>query len=352
MIKLLHSADWHLDAPLAGRTREQAACLRRALLALPDRIAAIAKAEGCDLVLLSGDLFDGPGTPESAAVLRRALEEMVVPVFIAPGNHDYMAPDSVWSRELWPENVHIFSKGRMESVALPGLDCRVYGAAFTAMEAPALLKDFRAECQERYAIGVLHGDATQAHSPYCAVSSEQVRESGLDYLALGHIHKGGSFVSGSTLCAWPGCPQGRGYDETGDKGVLIVTLEETAQTRFVPVGDPRFFDLETAVQALESVLPPVAADDFYRVTLTGESEPLELEELSARFSHVPNLELRDRTVQPLDIWGSAGEDTLEGLYFGLLRAAMEEQGEDTARQILLAARISRQLLNGQEVALP
>lgn len=352
MIKLLHSADWHLDAPLAGRTREQAACLRRALLALPDRIAAIAKAEGCDLVLLSGDLFDGPGTPESAAALRRALEEMAVPVFIAPGNHDYMAPDSVWSRELWPENVHIFSKGRMESVALPGLDCRVYGAAFTAMEAPALLKDFRAECQERYAIGVLHGDATQTHSPYCAVSSEQVRESGLDYLALGHIHKGGSFVSGSTLCAWPGCPQGRGYDETGDKGVLIVTLEETAQTRFVPVGDPRFFDLETAVQALESVLPPVATDDFYRVALTGESEPLELEELSARFSRVPNLELRDRTVQPLDIWGNAGEDTLEGLYFGLLRAAMEEQGEDTARQILLAARISRQLLNGQEVALP
>lgn len=352
MIKLLHSADWHLDAPLAGHTREQAAYLRRALLALPDRIAAVAKAEGCDLVLLSGDLFDGPGTPESAAVLRRALEEMAVPVFVAPGNHDYMAPDSVWSRELWPENVHIFSKGRMESVALPGLDCRVYGAAFTAMEAPALLKDFRAECQERYAIGVLHGDVTQAHSPYCAISSEQVRESGLDYLALGHIHKGGSFVSGSTLCAWPGCPQGRGYDETGDKGVLIVTLEETAQTRFVPVGDPRFFDLETAVQALESVLPPVAADDFYRVTLTGESEPLELEELSARFSHVPNLELRDRTVQPLDIWGSAGEDTLEGLYFGLLRAAMEEQGEDTARQILLAARISRQLLNGQEVALP
>ena len=352
MIKLLHSADWHLDAPLAGRTRERAACLRRALLALPDRIAAVAKAEGCDLVLLSGDLFDGPGTPESAAVLRRALEDMAVPVFVAPGNHDYMAPDSVWSRELWPENVHIFSKGRMESVALPGLDCRVYGAAFTAMEAPALLKDFRAECQERYAIGVLHGDVTQAHSPYCAISSEQVRESGLDYLALGHIHKGGSFVSGSTLCAWPGCPQGRGYDETGDKGVLIVTLEETAQTRFVPVGDPRFFDLETAVQALESVLPPVAADDFYRVTLTGESEPLELEELSARFSHVPNLELRDRTVQPLDIWGSAGEDTLEGLYFGLLRAAMEEQGEDTARQILLAARISRQLLNGQEVALP
>ena len=354
MIKLLHSADWHLDAPLAGRTREQAACLRRALLALPDRIAAIAKAEGCDLVLLSGDLFDGPGTPESAAVLRRALEEMAVPVFVAPGNHDYMAPDSVWSRELWPENVHIFSKGRMESVALPGLDCRVYGAAFTAMEAPALLKDFRAECQERYAIGVLHGDVTQAHSPYCAISSEQVRESGLDYLALGHVHKAGTFRSGETLCAWPGCPMGRGWDETGEKGVCIVTIAEEAKVQAIGLHLPRFYDLEAEIcsdpaAAVEALLPAVPGSDFYRITLTGTGT-VDLEQLRREFAEFPNLELRDQTEPPVEVWADTDQDSLEGIYFGMLRKAMEDSPED-AGQIQLAAEISRKILSGREVKL-
>ena len=61
-MKLLHSADWHLDAPLTGRTPEQAALLRKAALSLPDKIAELCRRENCDLMLLSGDLFDGPNT--------------------------------------------------------------------------------------------------------------------------------------------------------------------------------------------------------------------------------------------------------------------------------------------------
>ena len=53
MIKILHSADWHLDAPLRGK-----APLKKLLLTIPDKIARICKQEQCDLVLLSGDLFD------------------------------------------------------------------------------------------------------------------------------------------------------------------------------------------------------------------------------------------------------------------------------------------------------
>ena len=110
MIKLLHSGDWHLDSPLQGRTEEQAAFLRRALLKIPERIAALCKAEGCDLVLLSGDLFDGAYTQESYRTVYAALQQMDVPVLITPGNHDYISPDSPYEKELWPENVHIFRK--------------------------------------------------------------------------------------------------------------------------------------------------------------------------------------------------------------------------------------------------
>ncbi len=353
MIKILHSADWHLDSPMVFRDPQQTRLLRDAMAQIPEKIVSICKAEQCDVMLLSGDLFDGAYAADTMQILCRALEDAAVPVFISPGNHDFVGSGSPWLTERWPENVYIFKHPVMESVALPELDCRVYGAGFASMDCPGLLADFHPAHTERYAIGVLHGDPTQSASPYNPITAQQVKLSGLDYLALGHIHKGDSFRAGKTLCAWPGCPMGRGFDELGEKGVLVVTVDETATARFIPLDTPKFFDIQIpAAQSLSSVLPPVGNEDFYRITLTGPSEPVDLDKLKTEFPHLPNLELRDKTTPPVDIWGSAGSDTFEGIYFQKLRDAMDAGDEDTKKHALLAAQISRQLLDGQEVVLP
>ena len=74
-------------------------------------------------------------------------------------------------------------------------------------------------------------------------------------------------------------------------------------------------------------------------------------QLLEAFPNVPHLRLRDRTLPAADLWTGAGEDTLEGVYFRLLRqAALEAEGRDRD-QILLAAKISRRLLEGREVKL-
>lgn len=356
-MKILHSADWHLGSPLQGRTDAQAQPVRRALLSIPGQIAALCKSEQCDLMLLSGDLFDGACSYDVVLSVQTALAEAGVPVLIAPGNHDFIGMDSPYNAESWPENVHIFRQNRITSVPLPRLDCRVYGAAFTSPDCGSILEGFAAAGEERYQIGVFHGDPTQIHSPYCPITQPQVSASGLSYLALGHIHKGGSFSAGGTLCGWPGCPVGRGFDELGEKGVYIVTLEESVSLRFVALDAPRFFDLELPVEGtpektVAAALPAVGSSDFYRITLTGESEKPDLSFLQARFSRFPNLELRDRTVPPTDPWVSVGEDSFEGAYFSRLQTMLEDCDEHTRRRILLAAKISRQILDGQEVPLP
>jgi len=353
MMKILHSADWHLDAPLHSLAPEQAQKVRRELLKIPQRIAQLCRKRGCSMILLSGDLFDGPYSRESLDAVRRALEEVSVPVFISPGNHDYVWEKSPYVAESWPENVHIFKNSVMESVGVKGLDCRVYGGAFTAAESPGLLEHFRAGGKERYALGVLHGDPNSAQSPYCPVTALQVQESGLDYLALGHIHASGSFRSGATLAAWPGCAMGRGFDETGIKGALVVTLQEQAQAEFVPLGGLRFYDLKAGPgERITSKLPAMGSEDFYRVTLVGQTEPPDLEQLRTELEHFPNLILRDRTKPPVDIWADADRDTFQGTFFRILRDAGEGQDEQTVRTLELAAKISRQILLGQEVELP
>ncbi len=356
MIKVLHTADWHMDAPMRGFPPEQRRQLRAVQLALPGQIADICIREGCDLCLIAGDVFDGPYTREGYEAVYRALSRMAVPVFIAPGNHDPYRPDSVWARESWPENVHIFTKPELSAFRIPSLDCRVWGAAFMATDSPALLPGFQAMGSERWALLVLHGDPATPGSPYNPVTAAEVRDAGVDYAALGHIHAGGQFSAGGALCAWPGCPMGRGWDETGIKGVLIAQPGSDEPLRFLPLDTPRFFDLtvpagDDPAGAIAASLPGLGSNDFFRIRLTGETAA-DCENLTARFPACPNLTILDETIPAGELWAQAGEDSFTGAYFRLLREASQGDDPETARAAELAAKLSRQLLLGQEVTLP
>lgn len=352
-LKILHSADWHLDSPFVGFSEQQRQFLKREQRKIPGKITDLCLREDCDMMLLAGDLFDGEPSGETVKMVKKELARCGVPVLISPGNHDFCQNGSIWLEESWPENVFVFT-GDLESVTIQGLDCRIYGAAFRSMDCPALLEGFRAQSDEKYCIAVLHGDPLQRKSPYNPITNTQVRESGLQYLALGHVHKAGAFRSGETMCAWPGCPMGRGWDETGDKGVCIVNVGAETSVRAVSLQTVRFHDLTVEVDGgaeatLREVLPAASGNDFYRITLTGSAE-INVQQLKKKFAGFPNLELRDRTEPPLEVWADADKDTLEGIYFGLLRKAMAENPEQ-AEEIQLAAEISRKLLSGREVRL-
>ena len=80
MIKILHSADWHLDSPLLLRHPRLQAALRH----VPEQVATLCKQHNCDLLLLSGDIFDGPCTADTLHAVKCALEDVAVPVLISP----------------------------------------------------------------------------------------------------------------------------------------------------------------------------------------------------------------------------------------------------------------------------
>ena len=141
-MRILHSADIHLDAPFAGRTADEAAFLRRELLAVPGKLADICVSRQCDMVLLAGDLFDGAYSRESYRALYTALERMAVPVFVTPGNHDHCGMERPWEREVWPENVHIFKKEPVPYIHINGKSGFCLGVP--------LSKEITANGKERY----------------------------------------------------------------------------------------------------------------------------------------------------------------------------------------------------------
>ena len=133
MVKILHAADFHLDSPFGALSEERARQRRQECRTLADRLVDYANDHGADMMLLSGDLFDGERIyAQTAQELSAALGRFHGPVIIAPGNHDPYTGRSPYARTLWPENVHIFSENTLETLEFPLYGCTVYGAAFTA----------------------------------------------------------------------------------------------------------------------------------------------------------------------------------------------------------------------------
>ncbi len=360
-IKILHAADLHMDSPFEALGAGKAAVRRSEQRELLGRLTETVKARQIDLVLLPGDLLDSDKTYcETGEELCRALEQMSVPVFIAPGNHDFYSARSPYARLKMPGNVHIFASPRIECVPLPELSARVYGAGFTDKRSGAMLEGFRAERTEGiYNILCIHGEVGARESAYNPVTEAQLASSGMDYAALGHIHKTeGLKRAGDCFYSWPGCPEGRGFDETGEKTVNIVTLREddcTLETVsvagrkyesiFIDVseGDPRL--------AIHAKLPDDTASDIYRITLTGETdETPDLRLLHRSFDELFfELQLRDETHLRTSLWEKAGEDTLRGLFLKKLKDRLDMTADPGERRVIeQAARWGMAALDGRE----
>ena len=343
-LKILHAADLHLDSPFEALGAGKAALRREEQRELLSRLAELAAQEQVDMVLLAGDLLDSANTfYETGEELIRALRSVPAPVFIAPGNHDWYSQRSPYAKLQLPDNVHVFTERAIRSVILPDKGARVYGAAFTEPSSPALLQGFRAERVEGvYNILCLHGDMGSRDSRYNPITEEQLRQSGLDYAALGHIHKAsGLCKAGNVWYSWPGCPEGRGFDETGEKTVSLVTLTGSeCELTPVCIAKRRYEVMQLDVTDADPLLtvhtqvPDDTVTDVYRIVLTGEADaPPDLRKLYDNLSDMFfELQLRDETRLRRGIWDSAGEDTLRGLFISRLRAQYDKARDDGERK--------------------
>ncbi len=355
MLKIIHGADFHLDSPFSGLTPKRAAQRRGEQRELLERLAGLARKKEAGLVLLAGDLLDSERVfPETAQALSKALASIPCPVFIAPGNHDPYTSRSIWTALDWPDNVHIFRSRGLERVDLPG--CTLWGRAFTdTHQETSPLEGLTVPGDGKLHLAVLHGCVGERNG-YGPISPAEIAASGLDYLALGHIHQGsGLNREGNTFWAYPGCPEGRGFDELGDKGVLYVEAEPgRVKSQFVSLAKRRY-EIITAditgpagpLAAILEALPGRTSDLICRLILTGEGPAPDLVNLEQTLSsEFYGLTLVDRTRLPRDLWARREEDTLTGLF---LRTMWEKcQAEPDNQALQLAARYGLAALEGGE----
>lgn len=347
-IKIIHAADFHLDSPFDALPDSKAIQRRQELRQQLLRLSELISRERAELVLLSGDLFDSSlSYHETCETLLQVLSGISAQIFISPGNHDYYCPKSPYHHLRFPENVHIFSSPTPRGVLLPELSVKVWGAGFNASLCPPLLRGFSVPEADRAYINIMVLHGALGGETYNPITEQEIAESGLDYLALGHVHTfSGIQRAGNTFYAYPGCIEGRGFDETGPKGVISGTVSKgSCALQFLPIN-LREYKTVTVDLTGKSDLPAAvraAAEgdgrDIIKLVLTGEySGKIDSEQLCAaladRFFHV---KVQNRTVLPRDIWDSLEEDTLKGIFLQKMRTAYNGETDEDQRDKLMSA---------------
>ncbi len=370
MIKLLHLADLHLGRPfraLGQRGAEQ----RRALLAALERTVALAVAEEVHLVLVAGDLFDSPkpsdATVEFVGAQLRRLEDAGVRIAIAAGNHDlgrdgYIAGAS-HLRGAVPTAT--FFGAAVESKVFSDLELTLVGRSALAEGTGSPLSGWPKGRMTSFAVGLAHGSVFRpgvVENPH-AIHPQEIRDLGLDYLALGDWHSPAEVLPPPAAAWYPGSPEWLTFDQDRPGHVLLVEIPEPHAARVTEhrVGRRRAERREIDAGAADDLLLRRVIEDaadpelVFEVVLTGlvplqraiNTDALE-RELGERFFRLrvlnrTHLWVDDATLQSLS------DQTVLGRYVRLIREKIEISSEADRPVLEEALQVGAALLSGRDV---
>ncbi|SHF48510.1 DNA repair exonuclease SbcCD nuclease subunit [Caldanaerobius fijiensis DSM 17918] len=365
-LKIAHMADVHLDSDFLGLPPHLAAVRRGDMIKSFDRAIDVIKAERADILIIAGDLFEEQSVLKSTInhVSSKLGELYPVPVFIAPGNHDPHTHKSYYRIWDWPDNVHIFDQN-LYRFDIDALNVSVYGKGFDRpyIKEPAL-DGFKVEDSSRVNIMAIHGDIGE-ESIYNPIRLKDIENSGLAYLALGHIHtRTGLKRTGKTSWCYPGNIEGRDFGECGPRGFVMCTLEgNQCSLEFFPVNTREYTVVDIDITDMPEVQEIVQRVEQYcrnnvilRVFLKGVVEeqykeginiPFIVDQLNRSLKDgLFYVDIVDETEVDIDLDALTKDVGIKGLYARKMKQILQEAQEDEIRVVKEALRIGIKALGG------
>ncbi len=336
-VKILHMADIHIGRKLTSlNPRKANQRSSEVIMTLEDTLDRFDDAR---IVLLAGDIFeeDCPSSTVEyvASIFGKHKDKRF---FLSCGNHDCIECAAIKIfLSVMPDNVYVFPE-KTQKVVLDDMNVEVYGASFVAPNMySSLLSGFAADDSDRIKLMVLHGDVS-SQSSFNPISRDDIGISGLNYLALGHIHSfSGMLSKDGVLYAYPGVMEPGGFDETGECGVIYGDISKTeSNLSFYPVSRRRYHTKTIDITGLASddavlglIKNEVNEDDLYKITFVGSpdfSAPdlILYEDVTEAFY----VEFANRCVDARSIMDYINEDSLRGKTAKALSLLKETYGED------------------------
>ncbi len=351
VVRLLLCADVHVDTPFTWASPELARGRRRAIRSALSRIVSLADELAVDALCCAGDLYEQERAgADTGAFLQSAFGELSCPVLIAPGNHDWLGPASLYSIVDWPRNVTIFREDRLTPLELVS-GFTVWGAAHRApANTDGFLDGFRVD-RGGLSVALFHGAerggfALQGagKAPHAPFSAEQIPAAGLAHALVGHYHRP-AYGSWHT---YPGNPEPLSFGEQGTRGAVLLEIGEDGGVRrqTFDVGESCWCDVRVELERAEhsdavreQVREALAAvSGIVRLTVSGEVAPgvdLGQLDLSGVARHLDALVIRPLEIDPgYDLEALAREATVRGHFVRDVQSA--GLAPATARRVLRA----------------
>lgn len=370
-VKVLHCADLHFDTPFKELSKEVSDTSKNELLEVFKKIIDLAIEENIEVLLIAGDVFDNLTVNKNTLFFISDQIKRIknIKVFISPGNHDPYNDKSFYSMINWPENVYIF-KGDMEFKEVKELNLIIWGAGFrNNYENETLLKSINVE-NNKINIMLLHGEIISANSKneYNPIYINDIYKSNIDYIALGHRHKfSGILKEGMTTYAYSGCPQGRGFDEEGEKGVIIGEVYKGGTNlSFLPVCKRKYITKEidiTGTNNYDEVIFKLLSDlsdeeihkNFYKIILKGElkehfnlKESVLIEKLKNKFYYIKII--NDTSIE-VNLTELSRDYSIKGMFIAKILEKLKDASDDDKEILKLALKMGIQCLSEDEVNL-
>lgn len=261
-LRFIHCGDLHLGSPfrdIASIDERWQRIVGNATMRAFQKVVQIAIDKQVHAVLISGDVYTSADHNLTAQLdyvrLLHKLAQNDIQVFAVLGNHD---PLDAWQAKIpFPPNVHVFNTEKVERMPLivDGEEvAAVYGQSYAHQEQrDNLAWNFSRTSADHYAIGLLH---TQVGGPstYAPCSLTDLKESGMDYWALGHVHAH-QILCDKPYVVYAGNPQGLDCTETGPRGCYYVEVGPygTTDIEFVDTSIVRWESVDIPIDSIESV---------------------------------------------------------------------------------------------------
>lgn len=305
-MKLIHISDLHLDSVFGDYPLEKAKIRRSEMLNTFTRALDYGKETGAEICLVCGDLFD------TERVGKAVMENVFAAIALSPmrvivlkGNHDAVVFDRLDISRL-PQNVTLLNFS--ESFCTEELQISAAPELWNAENFLSLLKISSA----RVKIIMAHGSMGEGQ---CLLNPKWFHDSDISYLAMGHIH---SYSYGNLgkqgMWVYSGCHEGRGFDETGEKGLVEITVDRGKITqRFVKMSKRSVHEIpvdvsgtendEARISLLKEYFKNIPSKDCVRLNLIGSCSAVDTAYIEERLkSLVFYVKIKDSTSPPAEAY--------------------------------------------------
>ena len=281
-MKFIHIADIHLGLePDAYRqwNKRQGKDLWDSLA----EVFQVAEDKKIDVILIAGDLFHRQPLMRELKEFNYLCEKLshTRVVFVA-GNHDYMHPKSNYRRFAFAKNVSFLSASEPMCVELKEYGACIYGFSYWQKE----IKEARYDSlrpNDSGKINILLGHGGDAkHIP---LKETSFRDSGFDYVALGHIHKGGQIIRNRVVMA--GSLEPTDCNDIGPQGYWMGEMKKKGcEVSFFPIRKCEYVlhpilvtgDM-TALQIMEQIQSDLQHKEAYQLYKIVLERNLDIEEI-------------------------------------------------------------------------